>query len=225
MNQSLILFFTENLDLYCERLSTGWFAEPLNLASNLAYIAFALLAYPLWKRECDTRKRKELRILLCSLASIGLGSAWFHSSATRLSQIGDILPIALFVFLSLYYYFQAMKREGFALTKLTLSILPALILPPLFAKLSGLSLYLAKGDAYLGIVPSLLILSLQERSLARKKILALNSGLFTLALVFRTLDTPICDIFPSGTHFLWHLTTALAAYLMVRAYALPSRDI
>jgi hypothetical protein len=46
---------------------------------------------------------------------------------------------------------------------------------------------------------------------------------FAVALVFRTIDTPICRAWPSGTHFVWHLLNALVMYLSVRALVRADR--
>ena len=39
--------------------------------------------------------------------------------------------------------------------------------------------------------------------------LLLGAALFALSLTFRTLDRPLCDAFPLGTHFVWHLLNGL----------------
>ena len=31
------------------------------------------------------------------------------------------------------------------------------------------------------------------------------SGLFAISLTFRSLDGPLCNVFPLGTHFMWHI--------------------
>jgi hypothetical protein len=35
--------------------------------------------------------------------------------------------------------------------------------------------------------------------------------------VFHRADRPLCEVLPTGTHFLWHLFSGLAAYLMASA--------
>ena len=40
---------------------------------------------------------------------------------------------------------------------------------------------------------------------------------FSMALVFRMLDQPLCGTFPSGTHFLWHVLNGVAIGLALRA--------
>jgi hypothetical protein len=43
------------------------------------------------------------------------------------------------------------------------------------------------------------------------------AGVFAVALVFRTVDAPVCSTWPSGTHFVWHLLIAVVMVLSVRA--------
>ncbi len=43
------------------------------------------------------------------------------------------------------------------------------------------------------------------------------AGAFMMALGFRAIDNAVCAAFPVGTHFLWHLLTALSLYLAMRA--------
>jgi len=39
---------------------------------------------------------------------------------------------------------------------------------------------------------------------------------FFAAFAARSSDMPVCDSFPLGTHFLWHLLNATLLYLLVR---------
>jgi hypothetical protein len=41
-------------------------------------------------------------------------------------------------------------------------------------------------------------------------------GVFAIALVFRTVDVPICHLARTSTHFLWHIGLAAALYLLAR---------
>jgi len=36
-------------------------------------------------------------------------------------------------------------------------------------------------------------------------------------MVFHRIDRPLCDVMPTGTHFLWHVFSGLTAYLMTRS--------
>ena len=45
---------------------------------------------------------------------------------------------------------------------------------------------------------------------------ALILGVFGVALLFRTVDLPMCANIGIGTHFMWHVLVALAFFLTVR---------
>ena len=47
-------------------------------------------------------------------------------------------------------------------------------------------------------------------------ILLAATGVFFVALCFRTFDSTLCPDFPFGTHFLWHLLNGIVLYLSGR---------
>jgi hypothetical protein len=48
---------------------------------------------------------------------------------------------------------------------------------------------------------------------------AAGIGLFLLALALRTADPLVCEAFPLGTHFAWHLLNGAVLYILSRALA------
>ena len=46
--------------------------------------------------------------------------------------------------------------------------------------------------------------------------LLITGGVFAVSLALRTADVPLCDAFPLGTHFIWHMLNALVLYLLLR---------
>jgi hypothetical protein len=38
---------------------------------------------------------------------------------------------------------------------------------------------------------------------------------FTVSLVFRTVDQAICGAFPLGTHFVWHVLNAAVLFVLL----------
>jgi hypothetical protein len=59
--------------------------------------------------------------------------------------------------------------------------------------------------------------SLAARKDPEARAFALAAGVFTVSLVFRTIDEALCQTFPVGTHFLWHLCNAAMLYLLLVA--------
>ena len=92
-NRAMPTSLFDHIDLYCERLDAGLWAEPLNALSNLVFIIAGL-----WGVREVTRQRTGGFALLLAwwVVAIGVGSLAFHTFATRLTIWGDIVPIAGF---------------------------------------------------------------------------------------------------------------------------------
>ena len=48
--------------------------------------------------------------------------------------------------------------------------------------------------------------------------LAIGAGLLVLSLAFRTLDEPVCEAIPMGTHFMWHVLNGVMLGWMIYIY-------
>ncbi len=83
------------VDLYCERLGVGFWAEPLNALSNISFIVAAL-----WSAQ-EARKRAVTQwavwLLIALAFAIGVGSFLFHTFANTWSGFADTIPIWTFV--------------------------------------------------------------------------------------------------------------------------------
>ncbi|MEG4802450.1 hypothetical protein QUB63_15215 [Microcoleus sp. ARI1-B5] len=155
---------------------------------------------------------------MISLAtSIGIGSALFHTFATQWARLLDVIPIMLFQlgFLWLYSRQVVRMKYGYAggllvgflfasnfSNKFTNVLNGALSYAPAFLVLLGLGLYH------------------YQQQKREPLVLLTASGVFLLALSFRTLDRAICPYFSTGTHFLWHLCNGILLYLSARALIL-----
>ena len=71
------------IDIYCERTTGAFWAEPINALTNLAFIIAALVVWPAaWRRP----ERSLLELTVIALVGvIGVGSFLFHTLATPLS--------------------------------------------------------------------------------------------------------------------------------------------
>ena len=83
------------VDIYCERVGTDFWAEPLNAVSNLSFILAAIWGWV----EAKKRGRTDVAtIILITLAAlIGVGSFLFHTYANAWSGLADVVPIWTFV--------------------------------------------------------------------------------------------------------------------------------
>ena len=220
---------------YCERGSSAEFwAEPLNAITNAAYVAAALVGWALVRSSrLSNPDRGWLICLIALIASIGVGSAAFHTAPSVLTKLGDVVPIALFVVAALFV----------ALTRVLSMSVPVAF--GQLALLGAVSVVIARGGEWIGCVdgsclngapgylPVLAALVMTASAVWRAKSasapsLMLASGAFAAALTARTLDLVACPLGTIGSiaitaHALWHLGTALTAYLVLRGLALGLR--
>lgn len=191
------------LDLYCERLGPGLWAEPLNVWSN---IGFLLAAAALLLNVMSFHGR----VLGVLIGLIGIGSTTFHLLATPWAMWLDVAPIVAFqgAFLALY-----LRR----VSQLTWSLTVALLL--LYAAgmfVSANTPAVLNGSlGYLPALIALIVLGLDFLFRVQSPALLYTALLFGLSLTLRTLDMQSCAFVPAGTHFLWHLLNAVVLYRLV----------
>jgi hypothetical protein len=103
------------VDLYCERLSTAFWAEPVNALSNLAFL---LAAYFLWRLPLPQGRSTVAmsRILMLMVAVIGVGSFLFHTVAQRWALFADVIPISVYQVLFLAFYLRKVARRNWLVT-------------------------------------------------------------------------------------------------------------
>ncbi len=215
------------IDAYCERLGPGFWAEPLNAATNAAFFLAALVALVLaWRAG---RLDAPVAALAGLTAVIGTGSFLFHTYATAWAAMADTTPISVFI---LGYFAAAMNRfGGFGWGRaalLTLGFLAAMtaVSALLDRAVGGL---LGGSQGYLPALFGLVGVGLWlgGRGHPAGAWLLAAAATFAVSLGFRTADGPLCPVWPVGTHFLWHilngvvLGTLLVA--LVRHGALPRR--
>lgn len=200
---------------YCERSLDALWAEPVNALTNLAFIVagFALLRLAL--RRPASSMAWEVVVLIFLVFSIGVGSFLWHTLATPWSAMTDVVPITLYINIFLVSYLVRVARTRLVTgTLLFLAFHGANVgvqaaLPAGF--LNGSVFYL---PAWLALV----VMTIHAHTLARERAAPLVAAtlLFTLSLVFRSIDHAICGAFPVGTHFLWHLLNGAVLYFATR---------
>jgi hypothetical protein len=212
--------WTAPIDIYCERLTPEFWAEPVNAVSNLAFLVAALVG-ALAARRTGLRQ-PALWALIVLAGMIGVGSFLFHTYATPWAALTDVLPIWAFVLL----YLVTFATQVADIRPLHLIFGGALALAALIAVSVGLRAALgATTDALNGseqYAPALLALILFAGLLLHRRhplgpLIAATAGLFTLSLGFRTADLHLCAAAPVGTHFLWHLLNGTVIGLLLIA--------
>lgn len=201
--------WTAQVDAYCERLGPGYWAEPLNAATNAAFLIAALV---MWRR---TAGQGAARLLCAVLFVIGIGSFLFHTEATVWASVADTTPIGVFILV----YTWAANRYFWGLPPLISILGAAIVVPwmvlltPLFAGLPWFS-----ASAIYWPVPLLIglyALALSARAPATAGGLGLGVAILVASLVARSLDGALCGVIPFGTHWLWHLLNALMLGWMI----------
>ncbi|MEY3962601.1 MAG: hypothetical protein EB044_03375 [Actinobacteria bacterium] len=202
------------IDLYCERLNPGIFAEPLNAITNLAFIGIGLfiLKGPSFAG----------RILGVVTILVGFGSLTFHTLATPWAANLDVGFIALYILMFAYLVPLKLWNLSILLTMIfTILVLSLVILFNLLSPYLKNWLGHFPPGIYVGAWLSLLIYTIISKLYKIKvavRWLTIATFLFPISLTARELDLNICDIFPYGTHWLWHLLNSLVLGLCCWAF-------
>lgn len=198
------------VDLYCERADASFWAEPADALSNVAFLIVAAAALWSWRRA-GGRDWPALALIVVVVA-VGLGSFTFHTVATRGAALADVIPIAVFIY---GYLLLALHR----FLRLPAAVAVAIVV--LYAVGAHVLSWLAPPRAlngsidYLPALAALIVVALATRGPARRG-LQLSILIFTVSLGLRTIDNEVCEAFPLGTHFLWHLINAAVLYVLLQ---------
>jgi hypothetical protein len=202
------------IDLYCERVGAGISGEPLNALSN----GFFLLVAVRCALEARCLGQRESVALAAVLFAIGIGSALFHTLATGWAQWLDVIPILAFQLLYLGCYLRRLIHLRHS---------QCVSLVAVFAALIGLaSAFPALVNGSLGYVPAalvLVLLGMESRRAEGDMMVSLAATLFVVSLLARSIDNALCEIWPYGTHFVWHSLNAGVLYLILTAYMRSAR--
>ncbi|MBO6516589.1 MAG: hypothetical protein JJ975_08560 [Bacteroidia bacterium] len=206
---------------YHEFHADAWIQQPWNTFSSLVF--FVPVIYWLWQLRGQYRQYPVLVGILPLLFLNGLGSTLFHANSGGVVFVMlDVLP-PLLMLITLTAY----------LWKLNLnSWLYGMLIVVLFLGVNALNMYwhsrienVSRGVNVFYFINGLMvltpmILSLQRHSWKGWNHIALALIFISLALVFRSLDYPTPNPFPTlmpqGTHFLWHISSALAVFPLGR---------
>ncbi|ALK08876.1 ceramidase domain-containing protein [Blastochloris viridis] len=210
------------VDIYCERTTAALWAEPLNAATNAAFVVAAVAALALWRRS-GRRGDWPALVLIAVTALVGVGSLLFHTVATRWAGLADVIPIMVFIVVYLVLALRRVLGLGLIATGAGLALFFAVsaAMPALVRLAPG---PWASSQSYFPALIALVTVGAIGRAMpaaagvrASADALLLAAGLFTVSLIARMADLPLCDALPSGTHFLWHLLNATVLYVLLRA--------
>ena len=208
------------IDMYCERTQYGFFEEPLNVLSNLGFLIGAFYLCKFIRTKEKQPFSSYFMIIICGV--IGIGSMVFHATARMWAAVYfDVMPIAIFAAVLMFLLARHVLRLGIIGTTLMLALL-------IFENYIFKSFVNHAPDGYVSLIPCAFFLIFISVYMAfTKNISAHSISLATViavvAITLRALDTRICDIFPYGTHFLWHGFMSVFMYIVIRELIIRHR--
>jgi hypothetical protein len=209
---------TDAIDQYCERTDPTLLSEPLNLISNFSFILASYLLYTILKNTPKNHLKPGSAVQVAMIGAIGIGSALFHSFATKWAQAADVGPIAAFI---LIYLFCFLKWE------LCLSTLGSIVGLGIFAVLTTATSIIADKEfvngsqQYFGAWTALFGIGcyyMADRRSPARWLTLIAAALLASSLFFRAVDMWWCGVWPLGTHFLWHTINGVVLYLATKSY-------
>lgn len=198
-------------DIYCERMNAGFWAEPVNAISNVAFLLAAIFLL--------ANRQQPARLLGTLIILIGIGSFLFHTFANRLTGFLDVFFIG--VYLVTYAWLWPKWVRGSGRLAQSISVI-MLLLSIALAMLSVATLEHIWPDlppgSYLGAWFYLIGLATQCATDRQRAGFWLwtTAGLFLVSMTARQLDMPLCEDL-GGTHWIWHAMNAVVLFTSARA--------
>ncbi len=215
-------YFTP-IDLYCERLTPSFWAEPFNAISNISFVIAGIMALLIARKL----HKLDINILILSILAIliGIGSFLFHTFANTWSSFADVIPI--WSFIALFIVVAIIKKTGKSIFQVgkVASCIIAIILGIIWITSSGsASQTQASTDIFNGsmqYLPAFIAICffafMSWKKQSPVKNYAIGSAvIFSISLVARTLDLYLCADFPIGTHFIWHICNGSMVGLLLQ---------
>lgn len=206
------------IDEYCERTDFSFWAEPTNAITNFAIIIAGLLALKLYHRQFPlhgNQHRLSVLVLILLVWLIGIGSFLYHTFATEWAGYADMIPILIYI----YVYHAVFLRRVLAMHYR--HVLGYVVIFFLLSAALTLTWGQQAVNGSLGYFPALLsflIVWVEMKRLQRSgtRLFGTAGVLFCCSVFFRSIDHAVCEFFPLGTHFLWHLINSGVLYIMLK---------
>lgn len=227
----------EHVFLYCERgTSEALLAEPVNAASNGAFLLAALAGLSLLVLRPRAERSPDHYLLIGLVLLIGLGSLAFHLYATGVTELADVLPIGVFMLVYLGFALNRFLGVPVGWTMLLVIGFSALMAADMQVKcwdggigipgadVQGVKPCLNGSLFYLPALAALIVvgLLLEEKRHRAAPYVLWAAAILAVSVTLRTLDMALCDKVvvagrKIGTHFAWHVLNGLALFLLLRA--------
>lgn len=201
------------VDGYCERVASGFGGEPFNALTGLAFLLGGLVAF---SRAPGTDDRNAA----LALALVGLASASQHGFAVEVTVWADVAANLLYLGLLGVLLLRRLAGAGAFAAGLAAVVAVAAAYQAVQSVGVRQTLGLA-ADLFVMLTLILIAAALMLRSAhpVTAHRIALAALVLAAGLPFRFLDPALCDIWPLGTHGIWHLMNATATALLLSALA------
>ena len=206
--------WTAQIDAYCERTDFTFWSEPLNALTNVLYLLGGL-----WMLSRSRDDGLPIATLLSvMLILISIGSFLFHTTAMAWAGLADSAPIGVFILIYLFavnrdFLRMLWRQAGLA----TAGFAPyAAVLVPLLNRVP----FLAISDFYWTVPILLLAYAPFVARHRRETALGMVAGalLLSVSITVRSFDESLCEVWPIGTHFIWHILNSIMLPFMIEVY-------
>jgi hypothetical protein len=210
------LAWTDPVDLYCERLGPGFWAEPVNAFSNAGFILVGLLFLVKARREGADGL---IQAMCLWVVAIGVGSFLFHTFANRWSALADVVPIWSFVVAYVIFALRRFLAMPWWRVARGLLLVGAVVAIAVWLTPTGAAEWTNGSIQYLPALVALVVFiaALAWAGSPAWRAVAAAGAVFVLSLFLRSIDLQVCDAFPWGTHWAWHLLNAAMLALLLSA--------
>ena len=198
---------------YCEVGSFGPIPTPLNIVSCLV---FWFAALRIWEKR-DTEDLDIHMFMALMLVLLGFtGMAW-HGTAGYVAQVLDIVGIYFTMTMAVITVAAGVLRLRLGIT---LTLVPVLIFASAWLRDSGIPFLPMNGGAFLPAFFFFAFAALKAETIGRNVMVYMlcAASLLIFGLLFHSIDLPLCDAWPWGTHFIWHVCFVASMCYVVKAY-------
>lgn len=198
--------------VYAESGSGGLLAEPWNAVTSLLMLIPVIYWFIRIRKESSSFNFMLYVIPLMALG--GIGSALFHGFRAHVAfLILDVAPSALLTLsLAVYFWYKLLKKWYYVLVLFIPMILVRFLVFATLPDHAAINLsYAITGFTILLPIPFLL----HRMQYKGAWPIGLSLLAFGLALLFREADARAALYFDTGTHFLWHVFSAIGGYFIL----------
>jgi len=199
--------------IYTETGGDGFLVEPWNALTSLLMLIPVLYWFIKLRKEPGSFRFMLFAIPLMALG--GIGSTLFHGfRASVVFLILDVAPSAvLTISLAIYFWYKLLRKWYFVLILFIPMFLVRFLVFTVLPEHAAINLsYAITGLTILLPIPFLLYRMNYRGAWS----IGLTLFFFGLALMFREADARSAIYFSIGTHFLWHVFSAVGGYFMLQ---------